>query len=234
MKQKKFTLSELLVVIAIITILASMLLPALNQSRKKAKEIKCTSNLKQVATYLLMYEEQNRVVPAYNGNFGWYYGKWQDMLMPYYSPNAELDDWYFTETKFGKRFPKGPFGCPLSNGDDSAVETTNYGINGHVAIDNGGNGSTPIANVKIRNFSKIRQPSAKGLVFDLSIKNSSWPDMVAWHRGGMMYGAGATWRHLNNAGANFAFVDGHVDGRNYRDIGNENYGGNDVLWGKDQ
>ena len=232
MRIKNFTLIELLVVIAIIAILASMLLPALNQARNRAKEIKCTSNLKQVATYMIMYVDQNRVVPARNGNFGAYSGKWQDTLMAYYSPNTKLTDWCFTETKFGKKFPKGPFGCPLSTGDDNTVETTNYGINGYMATDNGGNGDTPVANMKIRNFNKVRQPSARGLIFDISVKNGSWPDMVAWDRGGMMKGAGATWRHLNNAGANFAFVDGHVDGKDYRAIGTD--GGNDVLWGKDE
>ncbi|MCI0534843.1 MAG: type II secretion system GspH family protein [Verrucomicrobiales bacterium] len=58
-----FTLIELLVVIAVIGILASLSLPAISGSKRRAQRVQCMSNLRQCGIALLMYGEEYRRYP---------------------------------------------------------------------------------------------------------------------------------------------------------------------------
>jgi len=70
-----FTLIELLVVVAIISLLLSLILPALGRARTQAKVVVCAANQRSIGVGWHLYLAANKdVFPEYKGNMSWFYG----------------------------------------------------------------------------------------------------------------------------------------------------------------
>lgn len=70
MKRNYFTLIELLIVISIISILVSLLLPALGKARKSAFGVQCKNNKKNLITACIAYREDHDGVFPYRKIYG--------------------------------------------------------------------------------------------------------------------------------------------------------------------
>ncbi len=99
LRRRGFTLIELLVVIGIITVLMTLLLPAIVKSRDSARSTQCQSNLRQLNVGLLQFEQANRAYapyrwedPANKNKYGVVRPRWQWIVADYLGrPVQNLD-----------------------------------------------------------------------------------------------------------------------------------------------
>ncbi|MHC4147942.1 MAG: type II secretion system protein [Planctomycetota bacterium] len=178
MRRTGFTLIELIVVISIIILLVAVLIPALRRSRQQAKSVLCSSNIKQLLTGLMMYENENQTLPYAFDNT-------QRTPPPCgYAGNNTYDLvgwwWFNYTTDYCGKDKNKVLWCPARMIENIELKDYvlhgNYGVNQSMCkISEGSSGLEEFIGTPLRT-SDIRQSSRTLLVLDSGYSMISW-----WH-----------------------------------------------------
>ncbi len=208
----KFTLIELLVVIAIISILASMLLPALKHARGVAQFTDCKTNIRTITQAIHLYtDENNGYVPNLKSDVanGYTY-YWNYLLVPYVYPNTPVEA---AQIKRKYQFPVfwncGPVNDKRNFEYESQIA---YGMN-RVIYSTFDGENRPFKIARMPRSSEIIALGDSAATYDGSGTHNDRAYYICYFQGqGYPH-----FRHVNKR-AGISFFDGHVDSFVEKDI----------------
>ncbi len=199
-ERKSFTLIELLVVIAIISILASMLLPALRNARESANKTNCLSIEKQLCLAVQNYADDNDgMLPACSYADAMVNGpRWNFAISPYAS---QFFKWKGNDGNLysGGTYPTCPSAKPPASDSWAswgADGHSDYGYNSYFGYFSG---STLY--YEVPRITSIKRPSETILFTD--VDGTTYRGLPDNHASSKI-----SYRH--GGGVNMGFVDGHA------------------------
>jgi prepilin-type processing-associated H-X9-DG protein/prepilin-type N-terminal cleavage/methylation domain-containing protein len=184
---KKFTLIELLVVVAIVGVLASMLLPVLGKSRKKSRQIVCTSQQSQISKAIFMYHDDNELLPSVSHPLKTSRLGWKLHVASYLGMKIEVEEG-----------GKAPFRCPSSD-----IKTGWINQEAGTAYNEKLGETRSWGYLQVRH-QDIEKPTETGFTAD-SVDGTEW-----WPASKLLPSQDAVgYRH--SSGLNISWADGHVN-----------------------
>jgi prepilin-type N-terminal cleavage/methylation domain-containing protein/prepilin-type processing-associated H-X9-DG protein len=203
-RRRGFTLIELLVVIAIIAILAAILFPVFARAREMARRTSCTSNLKQIATGMLMYaQDYDERFPAgkpdcSHGPFdSWGQGVmgWDDFNMQWLGYAIMVQPYIRNIQVFNCPSVAGPAWKDWMSGGQAVVVAQSFGfING---VHYEWKLADALAARCGHGMASYQWPAQQMMLID------NWSS-------GAPHSGGGFWTGDHRSSNNVAFVDGHV------------------------
>jgi prepilin-type N-terminal cleavage/methylation domain-containing protein/prepilin-type processing-associated H-X9-DG protein len=224
-RRKGFTLIELLVVMAILSILAALLLPAIQRAKDAARHGLCAGHLSQLGKAFAQYcNDYDGYMFNFGGviQFNWGIQRpgqtmgWMDMLYPYVSTTLGGRESY-PETCYSERTRVFRCGALKQSAASGSPYLTNYILNSRLYVD------TQQQTLKF-DMGRLKYPSKVVLLYDRNKwtgaeddadmtdewGNSGGPD--GYGTGGLWYyhSGGPDFSGPHEGGYNVVFCDGHV------------------------